>query len=107
MSATGSGRPRRKAIWASVLLVVVGVGLGVALHRFRSLRLATETWVAALAAAPVVLMYPLFLVIFGRSATTIVMIGFVAALPPVILKNARGPPGCAPGADPRGPAASA
>ena len=44
----------------------------------RLLRLATETWVAALAAAPIVLMYPLFLVIFGRSATTIIMMGFVA-----------------------------
>ncbi len=31
-------------------------------------------WVAAVAAAPIVLMYPLFLVIFGRNATTIVMI---------------------------------
>ena len=35
-------------------------------------------------------MYPLFLVIFGRSATTIVMIGFVAGLPPVILKTIEG-----------------
>ena len=36
------------------------------------------------------LSYPLFLVIFGRSATTIVMMGFVAALPPVILKTIEG-----------------
>jgi NitT/TauT family transport system permease protein len=86
----------QEAIWASVLLVLVGIGLGVALHRFRGLRLATETWVAALAAAPVVLMYPLFLVIFGRSATTIVMIGFVAALPPVILKTLEGLQGARP-----------
>ena len=35
-----------------------------------------------MASAPIVLMYPLFLVIFGRSATTIVMMGFVAGLPP-------------------------
>jgi ABC-type nitrate/sulfonate/bicarbonate transport system permease component len=68
----------------------VGIGLGVLLYRFRLLRLAAETWVGALAAAPIVLMYPLFLVIFGRSATTIVMIGFVAGLPPVILKTVEG-----------------
>jgi len=37
-----------------------------------------------------VLMYPLFLVIGGRSAVTIVMMGFVAALPPVILKTLEG-----------------
>lgn len=76
--------------WAALLLAVFGIGLGVLLHRFRLLRLATETWVGALAAAPIVLMYPLFLVIFGRSATTIVMIGFVAGLPPVILKTVEG-----------------
>jgi len=80
----------QEAIWASVLVAVVGIGVGIALHRFQTLRLATETWVAALAAAPIVLTYPLFLVIFGRSAMTIVMIGFVAGLPPVILKTLEG-----------------
>ena len=47
------------------------------LHRFKLLRLATETWIAALASAPIVLMYPLFLVIFGRNAWTIIMMGFI------------------------------
>jgi NitT/TauT family transport system permease protein len=37
-----------------------------------------------------VLMYPLFLVIFGRSSLTIVMMGFVAGLPAVILKTIEG-----------------
>jgi NitT/TauT family transport system permease protein len=76
--------------WAGLLLVIVGIGLGVLLYRVRLLRLACENWVAALAAAPIVLMYPLFLVIFGRSATTIVMIGFTAGLAPVILKTVEG-----------------
>jgi ABC-type nitrate/sulfonate/bicarbonate transport system permease component len=80
----------QEAIFASLLVAIVGIGAGIALQRFRRLRLATETWIAALAAAPIVLMYPLFLVIFGRSATTIVMIGFVAGLPPVILKTLEG-----------------
>jgi len=75
---------------AGTLITVVGVALGVLLHRVRLLRAACETWVAAFASAPIVLMYPLFLVIFGRSATTIVMMGFVAALPPVILKTIEG-----------------
>jgi ABC-type nitrate/sulfonate/bicarbonate transport system permease component len=60
------------------------------MHKFELLRRATETWVAAAASAPTVLMYPLFLVIFGRSATTIVMMGFVAGLPAVILKTIEG-----------------
>jgi NitT/TauT family transport system permease protein len=80
----------QEVLWASLLIVCVGVSLGALLYRFRTLRLACETWVAALASAPIVLMYPLFLVIFGRSATTIVAIGFVAGLAPVILKTVEG-----------------
>lgn len=75
---------------AAVLITVIGVSMGALLHRFDLLRRATETWVAAAASAPTVLMYPLFLVIFGRSATTIVMMAFVAGLPPVILKTIEG-----------------
>jgi NitT/TauT family transport system permease protein len=93
---TEEGIPERflltawEALAAGVLLTVVGVSAGVLMYRVRLLRLACETWVAALASAPIVLMYPLFLVIFGRSATTIIMMGFVAALPPVILKTVEG-----------------
>src|SRR5207244_8164977 len=80
----------QEILWASLMLAGIGIALGALLYRFRVLRLACETWVAAMAAAPIVLMYPLFLVIFGRSATTIVMMGFAAALPPVILKTVEG-----------------
>jgi NitT/TauT family transport system permease protein len=80
----------REAFWATVLLALFGVGIGVLLYRVRLLRDATETWVAAMASAPTVLMYPLFLVIFGRSETTIIMMGFVAGLPAVILKTIEG-----------------
>jgi len=80
----------QEVLWASLLLAVTGIALGSLLFRYRALRLAFETWVGALAAAPIVLMYPLFLVIFGRSTTTIVMIGFAAGLAPVILKTVEG-----------------
>ena len=80
----------QEILWASLLLALVGISLGALLYRFRTLRLACESWVGALAAAPIVLMYPLFLVIFGRSATTIVAIGFAAGLAPVILKTVEG-----------------
>jgi NitT/TauT family transport system permease protein len=80
----------QEVLWASLLLAGIGIPLGALLHRFRIMRLACETWVGALASAPIVLMYPLFLVIFGRSATTIVMIGFAAGLAPVILKTLEG-----------------
>ena len=79
-----------EALGATALLTVFGISFGVLLHRVRLIRLATETWIAAMASAPLVLMYPLFLVIFGRSALTIIMMGFVSALPPVILKTLEG-----------------
>jgi NitT/TauT family transport system permease protein len=79
-----------EALAASVLVTIVGVGGGVLLYQFRLLRAATETWVAAIAAAPLVLIYPLYLVIFGRNATTIVMMGFTAGIAPVMLKTLEG-----------------
>ena len=79
-----------EALAASVLVAVFGVAGGVLLHRFVLLRQATETWVAAIAAAPLVLIYPLYLVIFGRNATTIVMMGFTAGVAPTVLKTLEG-----------------
>jgi NitT/TauT family transport system permease protein len=79
-----------EAFSASILVTVFGVAGGVLLYRFALLRRATETWVAAVAAAPLVLMYPLYLVIFGRSALTIVMMGFTAGLAPIVLKTLEG-----------------
>jgi len=80
----------RESLWATALLALFGIGIGVLLYRVQLLRDATETWVAAMASAPTVLMYPLFLVIFGRSEKTIIMMGFVAGLPAVILKTIEG-----------------
>ena len=85
-----------EALGAGILVTIVGVPLGILLQRVTNLRAAFETWVAAFAAAPVVLAYPLFLVIFGRSAVTITMIGFVAGLAPVILKTIEGLAGVRP-----------
>ena len=79
-----------ECLCAMLLVTVLGILTGMLLYRFTALRAATETWVAAMASAPIVLMYPLFLVIFGRTTTTIVMMGFVAGLPPVILKTLEG-----------------
>jgi NitT/TauT family transport system permease protein len=79
-----------EALGTGVLLAAAGIPLGLVLYRLPLLRRATETWVAAFASAPLVLAYPLFLVMFGRSAMTIVMIGFFAGLAPVILKTLEG-----------------
>jgi len=75
---------------AGTLLTLFGVAGGVLMHRFKLLQQAIETWVASLAAAPLVIMYPLFLVVFGRNALTIIMMGFISGLPPAILKTIEG-----------------
>lgn len=80
----------QECVSAAILLAIFGISIGTLLHKVDILRRATETWVAAAAAAPTVLMYPLFLVIFGRSAWTIIMMGFIAGLPAVILKTIEG-----------------
>ena len=69
----GAHRPHRFLLTAASAcgrraVAVFGIAGGVLLYRFALLRRRVETWVAALAAAPIVLAYPLFLVIFGRSA---------------------------------------
>ena len=79
-----------ECLMAGVMLTMFGIAGGVLMHRVKLLQQACETWVAAMAAAPLVLAYPLFMVIFGRNAWTIIMMGFFAALPPVILKTIEG-----------------
>lgn len=79
-----------EALAAGILLIVFGVGIGILIYRSRLVRAATESWVAAFAAAPLILAYPLFMVIFGRSALTIIMMGFLAGIAPLILKTVEG-----------------
>ena len=75
---------------AAALATVIGILMGFALYRWRVLRLAYTSWVIALAAAPLMLLYPLFLVFLGRSAATIVAMSFVTALTPIVLKTCEG-----------------
>ncbi len=75
---------------AGLLLAIFGVAAGALLFRVAILRSAYETWIAAFAAAPIVLSYPLFLVIAGRGSATVVLVAFLAALPAVILKTLEG-----------------
>jgi NitT/TauT family transport system permease protein len=79
-----------EAAAAGLLLVAVAIPMGVLLHRVQLICEAVESWIGAMAAAPLVLIYPLFLVVFGRNAVTIIMIGFAAGLAPVILKSLEG-----------------
>ncbi len=79
-----------EAFAAATLAVGVGVPLGLLLHRSRLAGAAFEPWVAGLAAAPLVLLYPLFLVVVGRNVGTIILMGAVAGLPAMVLKTKEG-----------------
>lgn len=79
-----------EAAAAGFLAASVGFLIGVLLYHSQLLERAVGVWVAAFAAAPLVLAYPLFLVIFGRSSLTIIMLGFLAGIAPVILKTLEG-----------------
>lgn len=67
-----------------------GMAIGWWLHHNRAAGAAYTDWMSAIAAAPLVLLFPLFLVIFGRNSATIVAMGAVASLPPVVLKTKEG-----------------
>ena len=75
---------------AAALAIGVGVPLGWLLHRTRAAGEAFEPWVAAAAAAPMVLLYPLFLVLIGRNIGAIVVMGGLAGLPAAVLKTKEG-----------------
>ena len=79
-----------EAFLAAFLAVAVGVPLGLLLHRSRLASRAFEPWVAAIAAAPLVLLYPLFLVLVGRNLGTIVLMGAISGLPAMVLKTKEG-----------------
>jgi ABC-type nitrate/sulfonate/bicarbonate transport system permease component len=81
---------------ATLVAAAAGVPIGWALHRSRLAGAAFEGWWASLAAAPLVLLYPLFLVVFGRNAMTIMAMGAVGALPPIVLKTKEGLDGVRP-----------
>ena len=79
-----------EAFAAAFLAIAAGVPLGLLLHRSPLASRAFEPWVAAIAAAPLVLLYPLFLVLIGRNLATIVLMGAISGLPAMVLKTKEG-----------------
>ena len=74
-----------EAATAVVLATLVAVPAGYLMWRLPVLGAAYRPWLGALFAAPTVLLYPLFLVLFGRSHTTVVMMGALTAAIPITL----------------------
>jgi NitT/TauT family transport system permease protein len=75
---------------AMLLELVVAIPFGYFLFRRRDFGTAYAGWLAALFAAPVFLLYPLFLVIFGRGYLTLVLMGFLPGVIPMIIQAEQG-----------------
>ncbi|MEW5420288.1 ABC transporter permease [Amorphus sp. 3PC139-8] len=75
---------------ATLLSTVIGVPVGLFLFRQRDFGQAYENWLGAIFSAPVILLYPLFLVVMGRGLHTIVVMSVFVGVTPIILSTYRG-----------------
>ena len=75
---------------ATGLALLVGIPFGYFLYRNVKFGIAYEGWLAAAFAAPTVLLYPLFLVIFGRTHMTLIAMGFIPGSIPIIIQTRQG-----------------
>jgi NitT/TauT family transport system permease protein len=75
---------------ATLMALAIGVPFGYLLYRKRVLGEAYEGWLAAAFSAPLVLLYPLFLVILGRTYFTLIVMGFIPGAIPIILQTRQG-----------------
>lgn len=80
------------ALVGVTMAIAIGVGItaGFLLFRFRDFGIAYEPWLGALFASPLPLAYPIFLVLFGRSYTTIVTMALAYATIPIIINTREG-----------------
>jgi NitT/TauT family transport system permease protein len=79
-----------EALASTLIGIVVGVPAGIALARSPLFGRAYESWLGGLFAAPIVLVYPLFLVVFHRTNATIVIMGAITAVLPIIIQTRAG-----------------
>ncbi len=70
--------------------VLVALPFGYFLFRWTDYSKAYAAWLAALFAAPTFLLYPLFMVIFGRNEVTLVIMGFLPGVIPLIIQVEQG-----------------
>jgi ABC-type nitrate/sulfonate/bicarbonate transport system permease component len=75
---------------ATGLALAIGIPFGYFLYRNQRFGIAYEGWLAAAFAAPTVLLYPLFLVMFGRSHLTLIAMGFIPGSIPIIIQTRQG-----------------
>ena len=75
---------------AAAIGSLLGMIVGWWLHHDKTAGRAFTDWIAATAAAPLVLLFPLFLVLFGRSSLTIIVMSIITGLAPIVIKTTEG-----------------
>lgn len=75
---------------ATFLAAIIGIPFGWFMYRRPAYGLAYESWLGAAFAAPLVLLYPLFMVLFGRGILAIVVMGLIAGVIPITLHTLQG-----------------
>lgn len=75
---------------AMATCIMVALPVGYFLYRRADYGRAFEGWLAALFAAPVFLLYPLFMVIIGRTPLTLVVMGAIPGVIPMIIQVHQG-----------------
>jgi NitT/TauT family transport system permease protein len=84
------GRTFAMTFVATSIAALIGIPLGWVVARSLILQKAFESWIGAAFSAPIVLLYPLFLVLFGRGYTTLVVMGAIVGVVPIALKTMEG-----------------
>lgn len=72
---------------ALVAATVVGLLVGFLLWRYRALGRSSELLLGALFASPVILTYPIFLVVFGRTAAAIITLSALFGFIPIAINT--------------------
>ena len=72
---------------AAMVAIFAGASTGWMLYRHHNAWLAFNSWIAGLNAAPLILLYPLLMVVFGRGNQTVVALALISALPPIMIKT--------------------
>jgi NitT/TauT family transport system permease protein len=75
---------------ATFLATLAGIPFGWFLFRRPAYGQAYESWLGAAFSAPLILLYPLFMVIFGRGVLTIMVMGLITGVIPITLHTLQG-----------------
>lgn len=81
---------------AFALSTILGCGGGFLLWRFKTLGQAYEPMIAAVFASPIVLLYPIFIIFFGRTPLAIIALATAFSTLPIILATKQALAGVSP-----------